>query len=497
MAGSSGARAGAISSLTVFSFVWAAQQTLQLVYFDEWVAAGNVLGYVLLAFTLSVMLFPGFTALFVAMLVASVVYFVGEWPFVVNHIVFDQMISVTAITAAVLVLGTRLFSGEANSAAHRDAIFKRFAPVAVVLVALAYYVILVSKLNAGFFDPEIGCMYTMYAERQHEEPVLRLLDSVVSPSFLFGLFMLIEILLPLLLTFRQTRLLALYIGLPFHFTLGLMWHWAFSSFILALFVLIAMPAVLDTLQAGRDRVGEAWSRRLVLGGRLVIVGAAGFAFAGHLAGYGAQAPFGFPVDYRMFVWLLWAAPVTALTMIAILRHHGSVGVLDARGATEALSRKPGWLWGMVGIAVVNCLSPYIGFKTQNNAAMYSNMQTEGGRNNHFFMPIVRIFPFQDDLVEVISSNDPEIAALRTHTGRYDWTNTPRKVRHTYFEFRRLVSARTAPGLEITYKRNGEMRTYRHGDASNVDGNLATPLPIVLAKVARFRPVFVERAYCLH
>lgn len=199
----------------------------------------------------------------------------------------------------------------------------------------------------------------------------------------------------------------------------------------------------------------------------------------------------------MFVWLVWACFVCSLTMIAGLRHHFIQGPVSEGGATLALSAKPGWLWAVVGLLVLNSLSPYVGFKTQNNAAMYSNMQTEGGRNNHFFMPVVRIFPFQDDLVEVVSATDPQIAALRTLPARYDWNKEPQKILVTYFEFRRAVSQRTAPGLEIDYERNGERRTYRHGDPSNVDADLAEPLPLFLRKVAYFRPVFQERAYCLH
>ena len=81
-----------LQPLTIFAFVWASQQTFQLTYFDEWFENGNLLGYVFMGLTLSVMLFPGNTWLFVAMLVGSIVYFVNEWPFVVNHIFIDTFL---------------------------------------------------------------------------------------------------------------------------------------------------------------------------------------------------------------------------------------------------------------------------------------------------------------------------------------------------------------------------------------------------------------------
>ena len=223
-----------LQPLTIFAFVWASQQTFQLTYFDEWFENGNLLGYVFMGLTLSVMLFPGNTWLFVAMLIGSIIYFVNEWPFVVNHIFIDTFLSATIVIAAVVVLGGALFTSKANEVEPRSEIHDRFSPIATALVILIYYVILVSKLNSGFFDPEVGCMFTMYANWQHERPILATINQFVTPQFLFYTFMVIELVLPILLTFSKTRLLGLYIGVPFHFVLGLMWHWAFSSFILAL-----------------------------------------------------------------------------------------------------------------------------------------------------------------------------------------------------------------------------------------------------------------------
>lgn len=264
-----GGREEAFQPLTIFSFVWASQQTFQLAYFEEWFLNGNILGYVFLGLTLSVLLFPGSTLLFFAMLLGSIIYFVSEWPFVVNHIFIDTFLSTTIVLAVLLVLGGSLFTSKANDVEPRREIFDRFAPIATVMVILVYYVILVSKLNRGFFDPEVGCMFTMYANWQNEKPFLQTINEYVSPQFLFYTFMVIELILPILLTFSKTRLLGLYIGVPFHFVLGLMWHWAFSSFILALYVLIATPAIIELFKAIRDRVGQ-----LALDGGFLLVRAA-------------------------------------------------------------------------------------------------------------------------------------------------------------------------------------------------------------------------------
>jgi hypothetical protein len=101
-------------------------------------------------------------------------------------------------------------------------------------------------------------MSMMYVNFVRNRPLFGDLLGVFSVEFLFWLFIVIEIVIPVLLTIRKTRLLALYFGLPFHFLLGLMGHWAFSSMVIALYVLTAMPAILQVL----DRAWEWLEARL-------------------------------------------------------------------------------------------------------------------------------------------------------------------------------------------------------------------------------------------
>ena len=40
--------------------------------------------------------------------------------------------------------------------------------------------------------------------------------------------------------------------------------------------------------------------------------------------------------------------------------------------------------------------------------MFSNIRTEGTGNNHLFVPRLRLFGYQDDLVEILESNDRQL-----------------------------------------------------------------------------------------
>jgi len=82
------------------------------------------------------------------------------------------------------------------------------------------------------------------------------------------------------------------------------------------------------------------------------------------------------------------------------------------------------------LLVFNGLCPYVGLKTGSSFAMYSNLHTEGGICNHLFMPCgaIRIAHFQDDLVEILDSSQPDLRDAIAQPWRL-----------TYFEFRRLLA----------------------------------------------------------
>jgi hypothetical protein len=149
------------------------------------------------------------------------------------------------------------------------------------------------------------------------------------------------------------------------------------------------------------------------------------------------------------------------------------------------------------VMCLNSLSPYVGYKTTNSVSMYSNMRTENGENNHFFMPRLALFAYQDDIVEVLDSSDPAIAELKGWPVLYGDPEVRLPAYITYFELRRAVSRSANTGLWVRYKRNGVERYYNRTLAQNPDKDLGVRHPIWLEKTAMFRPIFKDREYCLH
>jgi hypothetical protein len=141
------------------------------------------------------------------------------------------------------------------------------------------------------------------------------------------------------------------------------------------------------------------------------------------------------VDLGLGMWW-WQ---TLAMLIALLAIRGCVG----RPAGKLMSLRPRLLWLYVGFLILNPLSPYIGLKTRSALSMHCNLRTELGHWNHLFLPEeMRVFTYQDDLVEVIESDLPDFAHLRDEGAALP-----------YFEFRRWCRLAGADFF-VTFRRGG-------------------------------------------
>lgn len=476
-----------IDSLTVFSHAWAGQSLVQLVFYRHWFDDGLILGQVFAALAIAVFMFPGRIWLFGAMVLSSVMYFVSQWPFVVNHIFIDTFLSITMLAALIWTLVHFWRSQAPFDRNLADEWFQKFAPVCGAIFAFMYFSIIFSKLNSGFFDLSISCLSGMIEEAHAERPILSPFLSLASVNFFFWFFMVAESLLPIMLAVRRTRLAAFYFGVPFHVLLGLMGHWPFSGFMISLYILIGMPSLLPVIRSIAAYL-DAIRAKYAAGVPASVV------FA---AGSGLLLLCALPLK-PSYVWLLWTLAAATAILVAVLREHIRHGLFVGKGVTPIWTTKPGWLWVFLALVVLNSASPYIGLKTGSNVAMYSNMRTEGGVSNHLLLPSIPLFRFQDDLVEVIDSNNEEILKLKTYPARYGFVDQQFDIYVNYFELRRVVSRLNDLNLKITYRRDDDTRDFKRGSEDNIDADMDVPPPLLLAKILYFRPVFKgEMSYCLH
>ncbi|MBC8353581.1 MAG: hypothetical protein H8E66_16400 [Planctomycetes bacterium] len=471
--------------LTVFAFLWACQALVHQDFYSDWQLEHLPIGWILTGFILATLIRPSSIWLFSGMLVSSIVYNVLKWPFVVNHILVESLINATILAA----IASSLIVSEGKrwhiSNKCRESIYDRFAPVVMVMLILVYYFAFIAKLNWDFVNPEVSCVVVMYGDLLRRFPFLPSAEQAGGMTIASTLV--VEAAIPLLLTFRRTRYFGVLVGVPFHIVLGLVGHRTFSALAFALYGLICMRELVTLVAIAHRRLAN----RLPASTRKRVCRTVSSAFilcfallvAAELTGQ-MRSGIGPLKVYRLpwIVWGLWSLILGSLFAACAWQRYRRNRVLP-RKSTRA---RPGLLWAPLLLVALNGMSQYLGLKTETCFTMYSNLRTEGGVNNHMFVPTWKLSSYQEDLVEIVSSSIPELQAF-----------TRGNELLTSFELRRLLSS-TAGDFEIVFKRSGKIQQlYRRGGDAPIS-ELLRPHPLWQAKLLHFRPVSTAKcAACQH
>jgi hypothetical protein len=393
-------------------------------------------------------------------------------PFVTNHWVLFTFANLW------LLLATALLALRARRLPTGGEVYALSAPGLRLLAILAYFFVTLAKVNSGFFDPQLGCAATMtgwiFGKLRLGTPPESLAIASAYATIL------IEGGIPVLLCLRRTRVFGLIVGTLFHVILGVNGFYNFSAVMLALYVPFLGDDFGTRLRAVVERVPQAaktwqlWLKithaRVTL--PLLLVAAILEAFVPSLLGMDLQQLGRIATYTYLLLWLDSASIfLTLLSMVwwfdrARLTHAQRIGL------GHPLALVPVLLITLIG------LCPYIGLKTEGSFTMFSNLRTEGEHWNHLFMPRgLRVFGFQDDLVNIIETDDPSLQRL------------PGQM--THWALRQHVTTR--PEIALHYVHRGvEHRVTRAGD----DRNLPKVDP-VLHKLFWFRTVNVEHNECTH
>jgi hypothetical protein len=413
-------------------------------------------------------------SLWVALRPSSVVRFLTMVALEVLAVALD-MPEVGSHTLLVLVIGVCLLGYVAwttlriRGLPDAGALFERIAPFLRVQLLIVYAAAALAKLNSTFFDSGLSCAATMSRQVAWFSPHLLDGDWRVVPS-IWGTVV-IEVTLPLLLAARSTRSIGLMVGAAFHAILALAGNVPFSALALALYVAFLPPDApnrVRALAARRPRLTR-WTQRAGRWGRSP---AAFFmAVTGWLAGAvaftsgSAPRPALISAGTRLVV-------VAALCVFTVLLFGVTRAGPPARPRRSLRLGHPVFVTGSL-LLVANCLSPYLGLKTESSFTMFSNLRTEEGSWNHLFLPgAIRVFPYQDRLVRITSSNDPGLEA-----------STRDGTRLVRFELERYLRAH--PGTSATSATTtaaGEvvLTTSHHNDRG--------PTPPFLERIFKFQTV---------
>jgi hypothetical protein len=461
-----------MSSFVLFAYLWALSGLLDIAPFDGWFASPfHTLSAACCAL---VLLRPRWMPGFAAMLVLRIASFAWDSPNTANH----QLLYAIA-SAAVLCAFPIAARRKRGLPTQRDWL-ETFAPALRVSVFVLYFFGVLHKLNRDYFDPMVSCAVGTFVEVAPAWMDALATSSRASRISLIAGSLVVESCVPFLLAFGRTRRLGIALGALFHGFLGLRFY-AFTTGLLALYALFVPSEVWERASA---RIAQRRARGGPVAALLspmaasaaALLLAAGFGVSGSLVRedpeWASLPSAGFPLLTAgwmalMFVPLIWLLGSAALAAAFRARSPGSLATAPVLLVFPAL-------------VLFHGFSPYLGLRTVPAFSMFSNLRTEGGLTNHWFMPsrALRIAGFQEDLVTVRSAQDEELLRFA------------RRPRRTFYDFKMRIQRMAAAGkrdIFVSYRRGSEVITLARAET---DPELMQPVPWWQRKWLKFRPVSI-------
>lgn len=311
-----------------------------------------------------------------------------RFPFVADHLVMELFLNF-GIIASFCYLAIKRRSVSVST----GEMFDLFGPIGRWLLIVMYFFGTFHKFNPGFMSPESSCAIPFILGFPLPDAFLG--HPTVQYTAIYGTLVL-EALAMILLLSARTKYFGMLLGMSFHFIIGISGFGTlahFSAFALALHTLF-LPS-----SFGQRIYAEPWvpswlkSTNGFKALTLIVVGLQ-ILFAIHLL----MTFEGFLVN------ALFAA--YAIVLMALVFNYGQIRAVDApyrlRSPWFALNVLPVWFF-------IHCMSPYLGLGTGGAMAMFSGLRTEGGVSNHYVIRTpLRLFPYQDTIVDVEATNNPSL-----------------------------------------------------------------------------------------
>ena len=410
---------------------------------------------------------------------------IKNMPVVANHWFFTMILSGMLLTGLLYQIVRDRFN---NDPIDPDRVKKVF-PVIRLLVIILYFFAVFHKLNAGFFDPRVSCAVHIWEQIANGGFMLPLWTD---PPLWFRYVLiygtlLIEAAIPVLLCFRRTWFAAFIVGCGFHLMTGLiMRHFPTLAWALY-FLFIPKGAVKPLTQKFETVIRRLSQDSFGVTGALILqatVFTVGFVLAflhdhsrgiGHYRwGVSGELSAMWPV---LRVWWLLAVTVFVMAVYFIARH----GYFRIQRNKLFRTKWPVY-YAVVPFFVFNCLTPYMGLKSVDTISMWSNLHTFNGENNHLILRGNgwKIFPYMDDMVEIIDTNVPDWRRKLVHDEKLvAWTMLKQMVQNQVRDNRGRVY--------IQYMRGGHLHTVE--DAA-WDPELMEPNPYWFRKCIHIK--FVQK-----
>lgn len=357
-----------------------------------------------------------------------------------NHMMLAFLLWVYVIVAALFC-----FVRERSINIEPERFYKIFAPPGRLLLLTMYFFGVFHKLNFGFLNPDVSCASMVVDSLifvPHGHVLPHFVYLMASYGTLAG-----EALIALMLIFPRTRYYAVVAGILFHMLISFSafrYYVPFTMISIAMHVLFLDAAILQRLRAGVlgkfTMIGSSVIGRLVLAAPVLL----------------AFMLFHFVFDYGALLQalLVWGVVGGVITLAVLVYDRPVVTMLAEKNyfisSLKILNLLP-------VLFFLSCFSPYFGFKTGQTINMFANLETEQGRSNHYIFrsPLPYLFDYQNDLVEILETDDPTLKNLEGRplaiTG-YAFESTLLDNSGAYVKFRRHGAIQEIHGLTEEQKK---------------------------------------------
>ncbi len=450
-----------ISRFTIFNHLWA------VAGFCEWVRwrhseSGFDLG--LLAASALLFIFPN-SILCLAVYASFQIFFaslVASSPW--NHGLIIAVMNAAILLSIARHFVTKFISSGRDRSLDREKLIGTFAPALCLSLIIVYFFTFFHKLNADFVNPEVSCAGYVLELINRSYRILPLANWAIVVSIWTTLI--VEFVVPILLLFRRTVYIGLLIGSGFHLFLsqygGL--HGFAAMIFTFYFLFLPKGFTVEIDRRFRDLLGKfpwpslhRYALVVTVCLLLVLTKMLTYFFEIRLLYVG------------MIYWDFW--------LLGVLIWFGPA-LLLLKNMPADFCLLPRWapLWIIPIGTFLNGMCPYLGLKTETSWAMYSNLRTEVNPN-HFLMPsAMKVFDYQDDLVEIIETSHPKLKSF-----------TVPDVAIPLIEFRRICSSQTQD-FYVSYRRNGVEGKLIVSEGISSNPELTQRLPWFQDEFLRFRPV---------
>lgn len=434
----------------------------------------------LVTFACLLYIFSGRYFFFLFALIANVLFVFGKMPSVPNHIFFEWFTN-----CMLLIVIFRYSSKPYIYFEERNAgkIWNTFSPVAIAAMVILYFFVVWHKLNSSFFNPAISCGGLFFEDVVHNlylDKVQSINELLVTNILLFRNFsiystLIAEAIIPILLLTRRFRYIGLIFGVLFHLLLPLQGHegiFSFSAMLFSFYVLFWNEAAFVKV----DQLYKKYSREI---GICFLTFFVALLF---VRWYGTDLMFKMTGTVFFFFYGL-----SYLFLLFVSRKYKKPLVSTP---LEKKSLFYYFVWLCPIIIFINGLSPYLGLKTETSFSMFSNLRTEAGISNHFFIPSgSQVFDFQKELVTIIDTDKESLKENDRYYGN--------DVHMVPFEFIRMLNKQQEDFYVRFLIGDSEYTVMRQQGVLTGSGGLNLEQNYFLKKFFRFRPVYPVESLCQH